>query len=166
MITLRCTHKLRKYLGVSALESPAAPTAKLGDWYANLVPTAGGDLILCASEKSLLTVVIPARESNNLIPLFRLRVGNILAMLGINAGVIERELTHLEHIQFGKTASRSLLGSMNDFAQMYQYEAERYGGSGILSLSKAELNMSEVPCKPLKYASPDMVARELLEGNG
>lgn len=166
MVTMRCTHILLKYLGVSELESPAAPTAKLGDWYANLIPTAGGDLIMCASEKTLLTVAIPAQDSENLAPLFRLRVGNILAMLGINADAIERELTHYEHIRFSKTASRSVLGSMNDFAQMYQYKAEEFTGEGTLSLSIAELDISNTPCKPLNFDSPDMVVRELFHGKG
>ena len=166
MITLRCTNKLRKYLGISPLHSPAEPMAKLGDWYANLIPTAGGDLILCASEKSLLTVAIPARESDNLAGLFQIRVANLLGMIGISYTAIVAEISHYDQIQIGKTANKSLLGSMNNFAQMYQYKAEEFTDGGFLSLSNAELDMSEVPCKSLKFASPDMVARELLDETG
>ena len=38
MITLRCTQKLRKYLGIVPVDIPEPSTAMLGDWYVNLVP--------------------------------------------------------------------------------------------------------------------------------
>jgi hypothetical protein len=83
MITLRCTQKLQRFLGIVPVNILELTTATLGDWYANLVPTVSGDLIVFVNEKSLLTVAIPIEESNNLIPLFRLRVANLLGMIGI-----------------------------------------------------------------------------------
>ena len=116
MITFRCTKKLRKYLGIIPTENVQLPTAALGDWYANLIPTFAGDLILFASEKSLLTVAIPSWESHRLVPLFRIRVANLLWMIGIPQKIIVREISHFDKVQFSKTASRSILASMNDFA--------------------------------------------------
>ena len=162
MITLRCTKKLRKYLEVKPVDIPEPSTAALGDWYGNLVPTFAGDLILFVSERSLLTIAIPVLESNNLEYLFRLRVANLLGLIGTHPKVIANEISHYDQILYGKTASRSILGSMNDFAWHYQIKAEEAKEKADLSLSKVELEMSEIPCKPIDFRSPSEVAIELL----
>ncbi len=162
MITLRCTQKLRKYLGVIPVNIPEPSTAVLGDWYGNLVPTFSGDLILFINEKTLLTIAIPVWESNNLVPLFRIRVANLLGMIGVHPKDISNEINHFDQVQYSKTASRSVLGSLNDFAWHYQIMAEEAKSKSDLSLSKAELRLSQVPCKPLNYRFPCEVAIELL----
>ena len=88
MVTIRCTRKLYKSLEITPLEIPEPPTGALGDWYANLIPTYAGDLIMFVNERSLLTVAIPVWEVENLIPLFRVRVKNLLFMIGIEWEVI------------------------------------------------------------------------------
>jgi Domain of unknown function (DUF6933) len=162
MITLRCTQKLQRFLGIVPASMLELTTATLGDWYANLVPTVSGDLIVFVNEKSLLTVAIPIEESNNLIPLFRLRVANLLGLIGINPIEIINELCHYDQVQFGKTASRRILGSMNDITLQYQIMAEDAESKKDLSLSKAELNLSQLPCKPIGYRFPSEIAKELL----
>jgi hypothetical protein len=162
MITLRCTQKLQKLLGIVAANTLESTTATLGDWYANLIPTVSGDLIIFVNEKSLLTVAIPIWESNNFVSLFRLRVANLLEMIGINPEEIVNEISHYDQIQFGKTASRTILGSMNDIAWQYQTMAEDAENKIGLSLSKAELSLSQMPCKPIAYRFPSEIARELL----
>ena len=162
MITLRCTQKLREYLGVIPLDTPEPPTAALGDWYGNLVPSFSGELIIFVNEKSLITVAIPVWESNNLVPLFRIRVANLLGMIGVHPKDIANEISHFDQIQYSKTASRRVLGSLNDFAWHYQMMAEEVKSKADLSLSKAELKLSQLPCKPLDYRFPSEVAKELL----
>jgi hypothetical protein len=162
MITLRCTQKLQKLLGIDPVDVLEPTTATLGDWYVKLVPTFSGDLIVFVSEKSLLSVAIPIWESKNLVPLFRIRVANLLGMIGIHSKVIENEISHFDQIQFGKTVSRSVLGSMNDFAWHYQIMAEEAKSKVDMSLSKIELYLSQMPCKPLDYRFPSEIAKELL----
>jgi hypothetical protein len=162
MVTLRLTRKLQKLLDIDLTEQLEPTTSKLGDWYANIVPTYSGDLIIFVNEKTLLSVAIPIWESERLISWFRLRVGNLLGMIGIQPKAIEAELRHYDHIQFSKTRSRSVLGSMNDIAFQYQVIAEMADNKADLSLSKAELQMSEMPCKPIDYRGPSDVAKELL----
>jgi len=166
MITFRCTKKLLKYLNVVPTENTQPPLAALGDWYANLIPTCAGDLILFASEKSLLTVAIPLWESDHLVPLFRIRVANLLFMIGIPLKIIAREVSHFDQIQFSKTASRSILASMNDFAWHYKIMAEESVDEARLSLSKAEYKMAQMPCGALGYQFPGDAAKELLGVEG
>ena len=166
MITFRCTKKLRKYLRIVPIDNAQSPTAALGDWYANLIPTYAGDLIIFVNEKSLLTVAIPSWESDHLVPLFRIRVANLLWMIGIPQQIIAREVGHFDQVQFSKTASRSVLGSMNDFAWHYQIMVEESVGEARLSLSKAEYEMAQMPCGGLDYQFPIDVAKELLGVKG
>ena len=107
MVTLRCTQKLRKYLGIVPVNIPELSTAVLGDWYVNLVPTFSGELIIFLSEKTLLTVAIPIWESNNLVPIFRMRVVNLLGMIGVHPKHIANEIIHFDQVQYSKTASRA-----------------------------------------------------------
>ena len=162
MVTLRLTHKLQKLLDIDLTEQPKPTTSKLGDWYANLVPTCAGDLVIFVNEKTLLSVAIPIWESENLLLLFRLRVENLLGMIGIQSKAIDHELSHYSHIQFGNTRSRSVLGSMNDFAFQYQVIAEEAENKAHLSLSNAEYKLSQMPCKPIDYRTPSEVVMELL----
>ena len=163
MVTLRLTHKLQKLLDIDLDEQVEPTTSRLGDWYANLIPTVSGDLILFVNEKTLLSVAIPVWEANNLIPLFHLRVTNLLGMIGIPHKKILDEIRHYDRIQFGKTTSRSIVGSMNDIAWQYQGMAEVAMSKKDLSLSEAELRLSEMPCKPINYRFPSEVVKELLE---
>jgi hypothetical protein len=165
MVTIRCTRKLYKFLEITPIEDPEPATGTLGDWYANLVPTYAGDLIMFVNERSLVTVAVPVREVENLLPLFRLRVENLLLMLDVEQEVIDREVSHLEPVQFAKTASRSILGSMNDIAWNYQYISEEAEYVSRLSLSDAELKLSMMPSGVLDYQLPAEVAIDLLEGS-
>jgi len=162
LITLRCTRKLLKFLAITPVNEPIPSTGELGDWYANLVPTDASDLIVFVSEKSLVTVAIPAREAENLVSKFRARVENLLAMLGVSKESIRSEISHYQQIQFAKTASRSVLGSMNDIVWNYQFMAENRDDSGYLSLSDAEHRLSNMPSIARNFL-PSEVAKELLE---
>ena len=165
MVTIRCTRKLYKFLEIMPIENPEPATGALGDWYANLIPTYAGDLVMFVNEPSLITVAVPVKEIENLIPLFRLRVENLLLMLGVDQEVIDGEISHLEPVQFARTASRSILGSMNDIAWNYQYISEEAEYVSRLSLSDAELKLSMMPSGVLDFQLPAEVAIELLEGS-
>ena len=162
MITFRCTRKLLEYLEVDPIDEPSQSTGRLGDWYANLVPTFGGDLIVFVNERSLVTVAIPALEGDHLVSLFRARVRNLLLMLDVSRQAIEEEVGEYEEVQFAKTASRSILGSMNDIASNYQFISERGDESGILSLSDTEYKLSNMP-SIARGLFPADAAKKLLE---
>lgn len=162
MVTLRCTRKLLDYLEVGPVNDPPPSTGKLGDWYANLVPTHAGDLIIFVSERTLVTVAVPAWEAEDLASLFRRRVRNLLMMLDVSQHAIERELGHYQEVRFAKTASRSVLGSMNDIAYNYQFIAERDSEEGTLSLSDAEYQLSRMP-SIARDLFPADAARDLLQ---
>jgi hypothetical protein len=162
MVTIRCTKKLLKYLGVDPIDEPSSSMGRLGDWYANLVSTYAGDLIMFVNEKTLITVAIPTFFTEELISTFRSRVLNLLLMLDVPIQQIEQEINHYHEVEYAKTASRSVLGSMNDIAFNYQYIAERGVDVGPLSLSDAEYKLSNMPSISRDFFPAD-AAKNLLK---
>jgi len=163
MMTLRCTRKLLDLLGREAAEDPPASTTALGDWYANVIATPAGELIIFVSEHSLLTVALPVAAMDALIPSLVTRVYNLLLNLGVSLEVARLECDELRPVTYAKTASRSVLGSMNDIAWGYYVAAESAIDEGRTPrISEAELRMSERPHSPLDQTFPDEAARSIL----
>jgi hypothetical protein len=83
-------------------------------------------------------------------------------MIGKKSEAIDQELHHYNNIQFGKTTSRSVLGSMNEIAFQYQGIAEMAEIEARLSLLNAEYQLSQMPGKPIDYNVPSDVVKKLL----
>ena len=147
MFTLRCTAILRKRLGATEDAPSTPPSTKLGDWYAHLL-FIRPQLVLCVSERTLLPVLVPARDGSLLGARLRDAVGHMLAGLGIVDAAVEAEREAMMDAVIGKTLSRQVLGSMNDFVRML----DSYRGAG--SLLEVSLRLSETPCGPLRMNSP------------
>lgn len=162
MITLRCTRKLLQYLEEQPIDAPPPPTNSLGNWYGNLIPTVLGDLILLTNERSLLTVAVPTDLLGDLQPQFKIRTANILAGIGIPPEIIRLEIAEMDPLLYAKTASSSILGSMNDLTSHFQYFAYRAVEDKDFSLSRVELELNQMPHRPLDYRFAADAARELL----
>jgi hypothetical protein len=162
MIALKCTRKLLKLLDVVPTEEPPSPTGALGDWYANVIPTAAGELVVFANERTLLSVALPVEMIDALVSAFAARVYNLLMLIDVAEGIALRESAELRQVKFAKTTSRSVLGSMNEISLHYQLTAERDAASEPLRLSEVELQLSRTLHKPLDHVYPAKVARRLL----
>jgi hypothetical protein len=162
MVTLKCTRKLLKLLGGIITEEPPSPTSALGDWYANAIPTAAGELIVFANERTLLSVALPIEMIDTLVSAFAVRVYNLLMLIDVTKKIALRESTELRQIEFAKTTSRSILGSLNEISYHYQLIAERNTAGEPLRLSEVELHLSQTLHKPLDYVYPAEVAKRLL----
>src|SRR5438034_9676807 len=90
MFTLRCTAKLRKRLGTTEETPSPPPSTTLGDWYAHLLFTRP-QLVLCVSERTLLPVLVPARDGSLLVARLRDAAGQMLAALGVAAAAVASE---------------------------------------------------------------------------
>src|SRR5437870_8688700 len=117
MFTLRCTARLRKRLGTTEDTASAPPSTKLGDWYAHLLFTRP-QLVLCVSDRTLLPVLIPARDGSLLVPRLRETVVQVLRALGVPEVAVAAEEEAMMEAVIGKTTSRRILGSLNDFVRM------------------------------------------------
>jgi len=147
MFTLRCTARLRKRLGTTEETASAPPSTTLGDWYAHLIFTRP-QLVLCVSDRTLLPVLIPARDGSLLVPRLREGIVQILRALGVAEAAVAAEEAAMMEAAIGKTTSRQVLGSMNDFVRMF----DSYRGAG--TLLEVSLRLAETPCGPLRMNGP------------
>ena len=120
LITFRCTGRVRKRFKFSDAEAQEPPTSRLGDWYANLLNVGSQRWVLCVNERSLLPVLVPARNSEfpHMFPEYLLKA---LRGIGIPASEATAESDECRLWRVGKTQSRSILGSMNDFSFSFKY---------------------------------------------
>jgi hypothetical protein len=187
MVTIRCTRKLLKRLGgqpskaashkppvqvpfaqVPFAQEPAASTTLLGDWYANVVslPFRGKSVAMFVNASTLLTVLIPGRGAQRLLPVFRERTLALLQKIGLPKGCIEKEAREMADLQLARTKSRSVLGSMNDMALSIQLLAERQASAEEVDWDAAEMRFAEWMHGPLEYRYPKEVAAELCQEAG
>jgi hypothetical protein len=158
MYTLRCTQRLLDRLGKPAIE-PVEPTTVLGDWYANALNVGRLRLVLCTSERTLLTVLVPAKDLHSLPTRLASAAGRMLARLGIPSTEIAREQREMSWHQLGRTASRQILGSMNDFAFLAETYIRDDGPDADLDEIAGALNRA--PCRPIQYDSPERATRAI-----
>ena len=129
--------------------NPPAPTTILGDWYANLLYVGKQQLVLYVSEKTLLPVIVPAVDAKLLARRLPEALFDVLKALGITWSAIDCEMREMQEAIVGRTASRSVLGMMNDFAFAMPHRRRNE------SLTALALWLAETPCKPIDMNSPD-----------
>ena len=115
-------------------------TTRLGDWYANLMFLRPQWLILVASDRTLLPVVVPARDLPNVVPRIRESVAELLQAIGIGEADILAETAEMATVQFAKTASPRVLGVMNNMAFLLRHHLAETD-----SLLEVSLMLAETP---------------------
>jgi hypothetical protein len=163
MVTLRCTQKLLRRVGVPAKIETSPPTTVLGDWYATLVHARPHQLVVCMNERTLLVVLVPARESSSLGTRFREAVTAQLRRLGVPPAAIEAEARAMSELAFGPTASRSLLGCLREAVFALSLELDRPRFSSLVGI---EDYLSEYIYSTTKYRHSRELARELFDAAG
>ncbi len=98
MTVFRCTQRVLRRFTLTAIEPETASTGVLGDWYANLLNFGPTRLVLCQSERSLLPVILPAR--NKVFPAaFGSALSRVLLALGIPGPLVIAEVEATRDIQ-------------------------------------------------------------------
>ena len=98
MLSLCCTKIIRNRLGLPAqLPAPVQPSTRLGNWYVHLARFGHQQIVLATSERSLLTVLLAARQLRKSIEInFQAAVAELLAALQLPAQIVSRELSAIE----------------------------------------------------------------------
>ncbi len=156
MFTLRCTRKLLRRLGAVPSSEAIAPTTVLGDWTANLLYTRPQQLVLAMNERSLLCVLVPATPGERLGLRLREAVAELLLEIGVPAGAVKTEVQAMERMAIGATASRAILGCIND--AVFQLSQWRQPGSSLRDLG---LQLAENIYSLTDYQVPRGRVREL-----
>lgn len=159
MYTLRCTRKLLKRLGARPSSEAITPTTVLGDWYANLLHMRPRQLVLAMNERSLLCVLVPAAPMDRLSQRLRDAVADLLLEVGVPSSLVATELQAMEPMTIGATASRAVLGCMND--AVVQIETYPAGDAGQVKLRDLTLYLADNIYSLTDYMPPGLKALEL-----
>lgn len=122
---------------------------------------------MATSERTLLTVLLPAVDlRKSLVPNLCDATALRLPRLGVDAQRAMREAEAMREVRFGRTESRSILGSMNDFSRSLEW----YLQGGItpieVMLRFAETPMTGVAMHGESHGYPGQAARTLLGAEG
>lgn len=158
MFVLRCTQKLLKRVGAPNA-GDAVSTTRLGDWFANLVVVDRRPYVLLVSERSRLPVVFPARRVKQLGAHLPDILEEVLATLGLPASAIRREVEEMRDYAVAPTNSRSVLGTLNEFAFMLQDRLHEEPDADLVAVAAW---LSETPITALGDFFPDLQTRALL----
>jgi len=158
MPLIRCTQKLLKELGTlkAELVEKAQDPGLLGDWYTNLFRVDRRKCILFTNARTLYAFVVPAVRKDMLRALeefFCTHLEENLRAEGFPSGTIRLVLDAHRELQIGKTRSKSVLGSMNDYAKNYKFHVEWEGGlihSDTIGINK---KLNEMPMSAIDYSS-------------
>ena len=164
MVALRATQKVLRHLPAPGPE-PGPPDTALGDWFVNRLVVDRRPLLLLVSSTSLLAILEPARDVRGLPERLEPLVALRLFRLGVPPGWIEAEVAALAPVAVAKTNSRSVLGTMNDFAHLIPYMLP-VDGWGDATLRDAEARLAHTPCRSsaaiAKGFFPDILAAQRL----
>jgi hypothetical protein len=151
MVIVRATKKLLDRLGPPTSAAEQASTTLLGDWYA----TAWfwrPQVALLVSEVTLLPVLMPLAPAATLLQRFGSQLAAVLDAHDTPAEFIDAELQEMDEVRLAKTASRSVVGIMNEFT--YLADAWCQDEPDLLALA---VRLAATPCGPLykRHISPD-----------
>ena len=164
MITLCCTQKLLRRLRMAKPEAGAVPpTNALGNWYANLIRVGPVQMVMATSERSLLTVLLPALDlRRSLVPNLCQTVDLLLQELGVDAVRAATEVEAMREVRIGRTVSRSVLGSMNDVSRLLEWDVRDGRPPMEIMLRLAGVPMTGVVLKDGSHGFPEDASRMLL----
>ena len=156
MLVLRCTQKLLTRLGPPD-DDPPMSTTVLGDWYAKPFGVAQRRFVLLISGNTRIAQILPGRDVATIPERFPEILAILLANLRIPREAIDREVAACRDVVIARTDSRSLLGTLNDFAHMAKW---RLQDRPEPDLDAESLALSHTPVGSLGYAYPADLARQ------
>jgi len=143
MVVLRATRKVLAGLP-EASAAPGPSDTALGDWYVNRVPVDRRPLLLLVSASSLLPIVVFARDVRRLPDRLADMVAARLTRMGVAPRTVALETRAMTPIVVGRTADRSVVGIMVDFALCLPFYLDP--GWNERTLPSVEDKLAQTPC--------------------
>lgn len=154
MLVVHATKKLLDRVGTPTVEPTTRSTTVLGSWYATVLFWRP-QVALLVNERTLLPLLMPLAPAATLLERLPSWIDVTLDAHGVPRTFIDTELAHAVDIGLAKTNSRSVLGVMNEFARLADWQKETVTSDE--DLAAVALELSEVPTSPLykRHVSPD-----------
>jgi hypothetical protein len=144
MVVLRRTNRLQSLLPASSPDHAHSDTA-LGDWYVNRIVVHRKPLLLLISSKSLLPLVLPARDVRTLPERLAGLVRQRLLRLGVSNPLVQTEISAMSPVLVAKTTDRAVLGILVDFAKSVPYYLPERASTEE-DLARVEAQLEDTPC--------------------
>ncbi|MBF6070021.1 DUF6933 domain-containing protein [Nocardia farcinica] len=153
MLIVRATKKLLRLAGPSIARDDDRGTTSLGPWYATVLfwrPR----IVLLVNETTLLPVLLPLAPMATLSRRIAEQISTALTARQAPAAFVDQERQHMQTVQFGVTANRSVVGVMTEFARLA--EIHRHDDPTV-DLVELAVRLAATPCSPLysRNVSPD-----------
>ena len=160
MFVVHATKKLLDRCGGPApAETPT--TTALGDWYATALFWKP-QVALFVNESTRLPVFVRLAPAATLMTRFVTDLTTVLGAHGLDPRFIDMELAEMTEHRLEKTASRSVVGTMNDYTYLADAHRDHHGVDDLVDLS---LTLARTPCGPLRdsHVFPDLELKALVE---
>ena len=87
------------------------------------------------NEKTLLPVFMPLAPATTLMDRFPDHLAQVLSAIGVSIDFVAQEILAMTEGSFAKTANRSVLGSMNEFAYLAEFHRDAGAADDLVRLS-------------------------------
>lgn len=150
MPVIMCTRNLWKAIGghgpLTPRQAGDPQDTRLGAWCANVACFSEGCFVIALNELTYTTIVFPLLPLPEFVLPFSLSVGIQLSEVGLPPDVIQAEVEpYQNNVVFRKTASRSLLGSLNDLCHRVGWMLEDARRSDPDTLIEIQRDLNDMP---------------------
>lgn len=165
MLTVCCSTRLLKQVGLERVDPRDTPEPRLGEWYATVLQLRPNPVVILVSEPSRLAVLLPTRDFGAPGTKIAEAILKVLADLRVDAEALEHERRAMSIVAFARPTSRSVTASTNTLTleleriREIQYRIEDRAAS-------AKLGQLVLDIPGYGRRAPADVARELLAGGG
>ncbi|MPY93169.1 MAG: hypothetical protein GEV08_08910 [Acidimicrobiia bacterium] len=153
MYTIHATKKLRDRVQAPLHEPIEAPSTALGDWYATALFWRP-QVALFVNEATLLPVLAPLAPAKTLADRFPGHLEAVLDALGTDPRFVAAEVAATVAAWWAKTASRSVVGTMNELGFLAEADRANRRSEDLVSMA---VHLAATPCGPLyeRHSFPD-----------
>ncbi len=144
MIVVRGTKRFLDRVGQPGPASGSS-TASLGDWYANALFWRP-QVALFVNAQTLLPVLVPLAPATSVVGRLPVAFEDLARRLGVGRTPLDHEVAGMAEHLLAKSASRSVVGVMIEFAHLAELHHAEHGTLDLIDLS---LWLAQVPCSPL-----------------
>lgn len=163
MVVVHGTQRFRdRVTGVESSTNDGSSTL-LGSWYATILRWHPAVAIF-VNEPTLLPVMVPFAPARTLLGRLPVAVADVLAAHQVPRELIDSEVAEMARLRVEPTASRSVVGVMNEFGYLADALRDVYVDD-LLGLS---VRLAATPCSPLyrRNVSPDRELSALVTEHG
>lgn len=164
MLIVRATKKLAQRLGGFAPVPTEPDLPLLGEWYATVIFWRP-QVALFVSESTLLPVFVPLAPASSVIRRLPAQLADVLRRQETTGAFIDKELSKMNEAVCLPTASRSMLGVLNEYVHLAGHAHAKEGGPP--DLAWLEDWLAQTPMGPLhkRHGFPDRELAALLAGS-